>query len=242
VISPPHWVITQPMSLHVPEVNALIAQLITPLRNERESGHVSATQSIRHVKSKPGAPPPNEKQPKTHARLSPQARSEHIPQSAGQLMQSSKPPADSQRMLPHTEQVPQSTAQLAQVSVPRHRPSPQPMHRPQSSGQVKQSSAAMGSQLPSPQRGQAPQSGAQVTQSSPASGRQKPSPHTEQAPQSLGQLLQLSVGEQVPSPQRTHRPQSTGQVLQSSAPPQVPSPQVSQSPQSSGQVSQRSVG
>ena len=51
-------------------------------------------------------------------------------------MQSSKPPALSQRMLPHTEQVPQSTEQLEQVSVPRHLPSPQPSHRPQSASHV----------------------------------------------------------------------------------------------------------
>lgn len=131
-------------------------------------------------------------QPNTQVRLSPQACSEHIPQSDGQLVQSS--PGDSQRMLPQTAQMPlQSMRQLAQVSVPRQRPSPQLGHEPQSTSHVKQSSAAAASHMPSPQRGQAPQSGAQVTQSSPALARQNPSPQREHTPQSPGQLEQSSV-------------------------------------------------
>lgn len=230
--------------MQTPVKNALVAQLMTLFRNDRESVHVSAKQSIKHAKSKPGGPPPPKlRQPKTHVRLSPHERSEHMPQSAGQLMQSSKPPIDSHRMFPQTEQTPQSILQLAQVSVPRQIPSPQLGHIPQSAGQVKHVSEAAASQVMSPHRGQAPQSGAHVMQSSPSPGRQKPSPHTLHTPQSAGQLPQDSRPmSHIPSPHRVHSPQSTAQVLQSSAPLHIPSPQLAHSPQSSGQVSQRSVG
>ena len=110
-------------------------------------------------------------------KLSPHARSEHMPQSLAQLRQSSKPPVSSHRPLPQTEHTPQSVGQLEQTSGRRHVPSPHPVHPPQSAGQVKQLSPVIALHVPSPQRGHAPQSGVHVTQSSPPSGRQKPSPH-----------------------------------------------------------------
>lgn len=148
----------------------ITAQLTTLFRKKRESAQVCAKQFTMQEKSKSGmppAPPPKSMQPKMHERLSPQLRSEHMPQSCGQLRQSSKPPASSQRMLPQTEQTPQSTGQELQTSGARQRPSPQPMHRPQSSGQLKQLSPVAALHIPSPQVGQAPQSGVQVLQFSP---------------------------------------------------------------------------
>lgn len=192
-ISVPHSRMKQPMSLHIPMLPT--AQLTTWSRKKRESVQVCATQPARHESENVGMPPPppNEKQPNTQVRLCPHEFSEHMPQSRGQLMQSSKPPADSHRMLPQTEQTPQSRAQLAQSSVPRQRPSPQPVQMPQSAGQLKQVSPAPAVQVPSPQVSHAPQSGAQLKQSSPEAGVQKPSPQRSQRPQSAGQLLQLSV-------------------------------------------------
>lgn len=201
----------------MPLTNALIAQFVTPVRNDCESGHVCETQSARQIRSNIGGPPPPKPmQPNTQVRLVPHELSEHMPQSAGQFVQVSNPPIDSQTMLPQNEQVPQSTEQLAQSSVPRHRPSPQLGHAPQSLGQVKHVSPMAASQLMSPQRGHAPQSAGQVMQSSPSLARQNPSSQVEHVPQSAGQLLHDSVDEHMPSPQVTQSPQSSGQVSQRS--------------------------
>lgn len=195
------------------------AQLTTPSRNERESAHVCATHPARHVRLNIGIPPPpKSKQPKVHVRLSPQLWSAHMPQSAGQFTQSSRPSAMSvsQRMFPQTEHTPQSAAQLAQFSVMRQRPFPHSGHVPQSPGQVKQFSPVAALQLPSPHVAQGPQSGAHVAHVSPDVGVQKPSPQRSHTPQSPGQLEQLSVASHIVSPQRRQRPQSCEHVEQSS--------------------------
>ena len=195
------------------------AQFTTWSRKKRESAHVSATQPARQVRLKLGIPPPpKSKQPNVHVRLSPQAWSSHIPQSRGQLMQSSRPSAMSvsHRMLPHTEQTPQSAEQLAQFSVARQRPLPHSGQAPQSPGHVKQFSPLAAVHARSPHDGHGPQSGAHVAQVSPEPGVQKPSPQRSHTPQSPGQLEQLSVASHVESPQRRHRPQSCEHVAQSS--------------------------
>lgn len=185
----PHSVRTHAMSLHVPEMNEPIAQLMTWFRKNWPSGQTVLTQFAVQVKMSGGMPPPPPmppKQPNTQIRPSEQLRfSGHVPQSREQFVQLSKPRAGSvsHTMLPHTEQVPQSLAQLAQSSRAPQRPSPQPVHRPQSPGHVKQVSVAA-SHMPSPHVRHASQSGEQVRQSSPSEARQKPSPQVSQRPQS----------------------------------------------------------
>ncbi len=139
----------------------------------------------------PPPPPPKSTQPKMQVATSMQVTPRHMPQSAGQLTHVSNS-SPSHMPLPHTEHTPQSAEQLAQSSGRRHRPSPQGGHRPQSAGQVEQFSMP-GVHSPLPHSGQGSQSAAQVRQSSPSPARQKPSPQVRQAPQSPGQLLQDSV-------------------------------------------------
>lgn len=159
-----HSVMKQLMSLHVPMFE--IAQETTSSRKTRDDGHVCETQPDRHERLKLGIPPPpNMKQPNTQVRLSPQLFSSHMPQSLGQLTQSSKREA-SQRMLPQNAHEPQSAGQLEQSSVPLQRPSPQPVQRPQSSTHVKHVSPDAASHIPSPHGSHSPQSAGHEKQSS----------------------------------------------------------------------------
>jgi hypothetical protein len=158
---------TQLISPHV--VNCSIAQATNWSMRNWTSGHAIETHVPMHETLIRGGSAMKSRQPKMQVSTSPQVIVRQVPQSAGQLVQDSKPSSRSQRMLPQNEHTPQSVRQLEQVSVPAHRPSPQPMHMPQSLGQVKQLSLVM-LQRPSPQVAQAPQSSGQVTQSSPRSG------------------------------------------------------------------------
>ena len=126
--------------------------------------------------------PPRVKQPMTHVTPSAHVCTGHAPQSAGQFVHVSKPRIGSmfsQIMFPQTEHVPQSIGQLAQSSRAAQRPSPQPVHAPQSPGHVKQFSMPAVHTW-SPHDGQLPQSLGHVRQSSPSLARQKPSPHVGQ--------------------------------------------------------------
>lgn len=164
VIGALHTEVKHAMSLHIPMLP--IAQDTTSSRKMRDEGHVCETHPERHERLKLGMPPPPKlKQPNTHIRLSPQLFSSHMPQSLGQLMQSSKRDG-SQRMFPQNAQEPQSAGQLAQFSVPLQRPSPQPMQRPQSSTHVKQLSPDAASHMPSPQGSHSLQSAGHEKQSS----------------------------------------------------------------------------
>ena len=162
-----HSLITQLMSPQ--SMKAPIAQETNWSIRNCTSGQATATHVLVQVMLIRGGSSPKSRQPKIHVRTSPQVIVRHVPQSAGQFVQLSKPISRSQRMLPQNEHTPQSRRQLEQVSVPAHRPSPQPMHIPQSAGQVKQLSEVMLHE-PSPQRSQTPQSSGHVTQSSPRSG------------------------------------------------------------------------
>jgi hypothetical protein len=119
----------------------------------------------------------------------------HVPQSVGQLEQSSN---GSHFPLPHTAHGPQSAGHDAHVSVDWQMPSPQRAHGPQSSGQEKQVSPGA-VHTPSPHRGHTPQSGAHDAHVSLPSHR--PSPHPGQRPQSSGQVKHVSSSLQTWSPQ-----------------------------------------
>lgn len=88
--SAPHSVRTQLRSLHVPLMNALIAQSITCCRKNCPSAQTLAMHDERQVMPIPGMPPPpKSKQPNAQVRPAEQFRSGHVPQSAGQLEQDS---------------------------------------------------------------------------------------------------------------------------------------------------------
>jgi hypothetical protein len=162
----------------------------------------------------------------------------HVPQSAGQVEQSS---SAAQEPLPHGHG-PQSCGQVWQVSPRVGWQAPLPQQGPQSAGQVWHVSPRPVWQAPLPQQG--PQSAGQFWHVSPAP--QVPLPHVSgQVPQSAGQVVQLSVGPQMWSPQRGGQgPQSCGHVWQVSPIDAMhwPSPQAGQGPQSLGQLRHDSVG
>ena len=114
-----------------------------------------------------------------------------VPQSLMQVAQVSPAPQVPSPQVPG--QAPQSPGQVEQVSEPVQKPSPQITHIPQSVGQVAQSSPRMKSQRPSPQEPlHRPQSAGQVPHSS-APGEQTLSPqHCGQTPQSSGQYSPAS--------------------------------------------------
>ena len=126
-------------------------------------------------------------------------------------------------MLPHTAHTPQSFTQLAHVSGGVQRPSPQPLHWPQSSGQLKQSSFGAW-QMWSPHDWQTPQSGAQFSHvSSPV---QKPSPQVTQLLQSRGHELHVLCSDRRRRCRQVlHTLQSTEHVVQLSLAEHTPSPQ-----------------
>jgi len=133
-----------PPPVHMPDVNAPIAQLATLFKNTCELGHVCETQPLKQVKLIIGMPPPppvKSKQPNKQVRPSKQLCRTHCPQSAGQFVQVSCW-SGSQRMFPQKAHEPQSCEQLAHVSGARQRPSPHEGQLPQSAGQVLQSSPA----------------------------------------------------------------------------------------------------
>ena len=145
----------------------------------------------------------------------------HLPQSPGQVLQSS-PSTVSQAPLP--QQAPQSLGQLSHDSLAlgSHFPSPQEAgHLPQSEGQVEQLSPPALSHTPSPQvAGHLPQSPGQVLQSSLSLGSHFPSPQAAgHLPQSAEQEPHVSPGSHFPSPHTgLQAPQSPGQVWHDSNP------------------------
>lgn len=134
-------------------------------------------------------------------------------------------------------QRPQSAGQLEQSSPALQVPSPHVTQRPQSVGHDAHVSPMP--QVPSPQRTHEPQSPGQLKQVSPP--LHIPSPHVSQRPQSIGQLEHVSVGWHVPSGHVGQSPQSPGHVVQSSPPEHIPSPQPPHEPQSAGQLEHDSV-
>lgn len=232
--------------LQAPQSELQLSQFSPPL--QRPSPHETdgqgppahLPQAVAHVESnlvlqqKPSA-------------LQTQAKSPHLPQSPGHVAQFSVlwqvlSPQIGTFLLAHN---PQSLAQLLQVSVPPHRPSPQPADLGQSCTQLSSDSSCV--HLPSPQfrvlqevhslaqvlshetlQQKESVAHTQASQGLPAQPLVLPAGHVGlQAPQSLAQLEQVSslVISHLPSPQVVQAPQSFGQDQHASSGPHLPSPQ-----------------